>query len=322
MVWLHVSAYQISPIDTWLSYGRVALASWVLVLPILLIVKIYWMARNKVTRPLATLFDIAKSHLRPRTWFWRLLIVVILALLLGSFTVFKSIIPHLKPFQYDALFMSLDRMLFLGHDPWRVTHALFGDAVSTWVLQQFYIYWFALMWMSLAYVTLRSDLRCLRAHYLLAFSLSFIVIGCLGALLFSSAGPCYYDWAAPSPNVYEPLMERLYNLDEELRAMSPPRSLNGLVLQQYLNDAHDNGNIVFGGGISAMPSMHVAVATLVALVAWSYKHWLGLLLVPCIFIIWVGSIHLGWHYAVDGIVAFFLVLIVWWCSGWIVRTLE
>lgn len=319
LVWLKVDTFNISPVNLWLMYGEVALTSWVLALPLILIAKIYQDSRNSRARPLVIIFDFVKFQLHPQIWLPRLLVILILALLLGSFTTFKSAIPQIRPFQYDALFMSLDRALFFGHDPWRITHALFGDAMSTWVLQQFYIYWFALMWISLAFVTLRADLNQLRDQYIMAFSLSFIFIGCLGALLFSSAGPCYYSWAAPAPNVYEPLMERLYYLDQELRSMSPPRSLNGLVLQQYLNDAHNDGSLVFGGGISAMPSMHVAVATLVALAAWTYQRWLGGLLAPVILIIWIGSIHLGWHYAVDGLVAFFLVLIIWWYSGRIVR---
>jgi hypothetical protein len=32
-------------------------------------------------------------------------------------------------------------------------------------------------------------------------------------------------------------------------------------------------------------------------------------------LIFVGSIHLGWHYAVDGIVGAAAAIAVWWCCG-------
>lgn len=67
-----------------------------------------------------------------------------------------------------------------------------------------------------------------------------------------------------------------------------------------------------------MPSMHVAVATLIALAAGSYRRWLGLALAPVVPVIWIGSIHLGWHYAVDGQLAVPLVLGIWAVSGWVV----
>lgn len=320
-VWSKILGFGISPVPTWLNYGQVVLSSWILIIPIIAVTHLYRLAIDGPAHPLVAFIKILFTQMMNRDWFLRLVILVVLALLLGSFTVFKSIIPRIQPFVYDYEFMIIDRLIFFGQDPWRVTHALFGDALSTWVLQQFYIYWFALMWFSLAFVTLRSDLRRLRARYLLAFSLSFIVIGSFSALILSSAGPCYFGWATGGPDVYEPLMSRLRDLDAALRSMSPPLELNALLLQDYLKAAHDKGEIVFGGGISAMPSMHVAVAALVALAAWSYQRWLGILLAPFVLIIWIGSIHLGWHYAIDGPVALLLTMVIWWLSGIIVSSL-
>jgi hypothetical protein len=189
------------------------------------------------------------------------------------------------------------------------------------VLQQVYIVWFFLMWVSLAIVTLRSDLIRLRSHYVLAYILSFIIIGSISALAFSSAGPCYYDWASAGPNVYEPLMDRLNAIDSKLRALTPPRGLNALILQDYLEEAYRSDSIVRGGGISAMPSMHIAVAVLIALASWSYSRWLGVLMACFVVVIWIGSTHLGWHYALDGVVAAVMTLIIWQFAGRVVTRL-
>ena len=319
LVWWLLAGMGLSPVPLWISYGRAVLVSWLLVLPPVALVYLVRLARDQRPRhPLVAVVKAVLGQFETRHLLPRLAILVLLPLLLGSFTSFKSVITQLQPFVYDEWFMQMDRMLFFGRDPWNATHALFGDPFSTWVLQQFYIYWFALMWMSLAFVTLRTDLLRLRAQYLLAFALSFIVIGCVSALLLSSAGPCYYAWAVDGPDVYAPLMERLREIDGLLRGMDPPLSLNGLVLQDYLQKALEDGQIVFGGGISAMPSMHVSVAALISCAAWQYRRWLGALLMPVVIVIWIGSIHLAWHYALDGLVALVLAAAIWRFSAWAV----
>ena len=91
--------------------------------------------------------------------------------------------------------------------------------------------------------------------------------------------------------------------------------LNAYYWQGVLWQHHATRQAGFAMGISAMPSMHNAIAILYALTtarmarpiriaAWSFAA-----------LIFVGSIHLGWHYAVDGIAAGLMISAIWYGAG-------
>jgi hypothetical protein len=61
--------------------------------------------------------------------------------------------------------------------------------------------------------------------------------------------------------------------------------------------------------------MHVALATLFALVSWRTKRWLGIVMSIYALIILVGSVHLAWHYAVDGYFSIAGMIAIWCVVG-------
>jgi membrane-associated phospholipid phosphatase len=72
-------------------------------------------------------------------------------------------------------------------------------------------------------------------------------------------------------------------------------------------------------GISAMPSMHVGASILFAILGFSSgKKWLGYLMSAFAVLIFIGSIHLGWHYAIDGYAGAAVAVVCWWAAGKIV----
>ena len=130
------------------------------------------------------------------------------------------------------------------------------------------------------------------------------MLGNLLALALPSAGPCYYE-VFFGEATFRPLIERLDAIG----------NLHALPLQNYLLASRGVESI--GSGISAMPSVHVAMTTLLVLMAhdrfgWRWPTWLALAYHLAIF---VGSVHLAWHYAADGLVSMVLVPLLWFVLG-------
>lgn len=64
-----------------------------------------------------------------------------------------------------------------------------------------------------------------------------------------------------------------------------------------------------------MPSMHVAMAFLFWLAMRRISRLHGNVFLGFFFVTWIGSVHLAYHYAVDGIVAVIAVWAIWRISG-------
>ena len=79
----------------------------------------------------------------------------------------------------------------------------------------------------------------------------------------------------------------------------------------YLLDSYQSGEKVFGSGISAMPSVHVAIVVLNALLFSTVSRSLGIASWGFALLIFIGSVYTGWHYALDGYVSAIVVLIIW-----------
>jgi PAP2 superfamily len=64
-----------------------------------------------------------------------------------------------------------------------------------------------------------------------------------------------------------------------------------------------------------MPSMHLATSFSFVLLGFSVNRRLGTVSSVFAALIFVGSIHLGWHYAIDGYVAILGTWAIWWIVG-------
>ncbi len=238
-----------------------------------------------------------------------LLNAIIIAVLISTFWAFKRAIPLFHPYSLDPLFMHLDAAVHLGRQPWTLLQPLFGSPEATLVIDKLYYLWFPSISIFIAWQGWYGN-REARLQFLLSYALAWILLGTLMATILSSAGPCYYGGVAAQPNPFAPLMAGLYAID----SVTPLRALR---VQEWLW----NGYLGLGHfqGISAMPSMHVALPVLYALVSFKANRWLGWLFVAFTVVILVGSVHLGWHYAIDGYVSVAAVMGIWGAVGWFVR---
>lgn len=238
------------------------------------------------------------------------LILLLIPPFISSFTSFKSIIPMIQPFSWDPFFAEVDRWLHGGIDPWRLLQPLLGRPFATTTINFFYHLWYFAFFTILFWQAFSLKAPQLRLRFLISFLLIWAVVGSLAAVTLSSAGPVYYGRVTGLEDPFAELMAYL-------TAASARSPVWALEIQQLLWDSYLEGGTGFGSGISAMPSVHVAMAVLLAILGWHTSKVLGVVLTLFAVLIQVGSVHLGWHYAIDGYFAGLLTWAIWLMSGWL-----
>nr|WP_245211712.1 phosphatase PAP2 family protein [Neoroseomonas oryzicola] len=142
-----------------------------------------------------------------------------------------------------------------------------------------------------------------RRRFFIIFFLCWIVLGNVLAGMFYSAGPIFYDRVVGDAQRFRFLLDYIGGYQD------PPLAVS--VYQSYLWTLHRLGAPEFGSGISAFPSMHVSMATLIALWLTRMHRRLAIPAVLMVLLTQAGSVHLGWHYAVDGYASIVLTYLIW-----------
>jgi membrane-associated phospholipid phosphatase len=226
--------------------------------------------------------------------------LMLFTLFISTFSYFKSIVPFLNDFKWDTTFAEWDRALHFGRDPYVWLAPIFGNPLATTVLNAFYHLWFFLVYFIVFLACFSARNSRSGAVFLLSLVLTFIIGGNFLATVFSSAGPVYYERLGFGAD-FAPLMDNLYQFNEIMPVWA-------LDVQEALWQSHiDAGPI---SGISAMPSMHVASSTLLAFYGMRHARWAGIALGLFAVMIMIGSVQLGWHYAIDGYLG---ALLAWAC---------
>jgi hypothetical protein len=236
--------------------------------------------------------------------------IVALGPLLIAFTVFKSAITLIHPFGWDATLSAWDKSIGFGHRPWLLLQPIIGHPPVTTALSWAYYIWFPAFFWCLASQAFSKHASALRMQFLLAFGFGFAIAGSILAVIFSSAGPCYYAHLNLGSDPYAAQMAYLRSIG--------PNALPSVIVQDALWKAFAGGKLA--QGVSAMPSIHVTIAALLGFLGWRKGGFSAIFFPAFAVVIAVASVHLAWHYACDALAGIGLAAFFWHCAGQIVTS--
>lgn len=290
-------------------YSKFQLALYLVLAVAFLVYRVFrviW--KHRPDRPLGAVWrDLMGECRLPHRILAALPALALLPFALSASTSVKRLIPVIRPFDWDATFARLDAVVHGGYQPWELLQPIVGSPMVTkWIDYAYGPPWFWMMVCVQFWQTFTLQPR--RVQFLVTFVLCWALIGNVLATIFSSVGPVYYGNFVDGPNPFAPLMAYLESVADSTRLLA-------WLSQQYLWETHVNHDLTVGVGISAMPSMHIAMGFLFALACW-HTHWTLRFISACyLAVLLVGSVHLGWHYAIDGYVSIILTFVIWRLAG-------
>lgn len=222
------------------------------------------------------------------------------------FSKMKAMIPLFNAYTWDETFIAWDRAIFLGHDAWEALQPLLGFPIITAALAVFYQLWFLLIYPGCLFFCFYHVDDLTRRRFFLGFVLAWTVIGGAMATALASVGPCFLEPILGNAH-FSSQMAYLNSANQQIPVMT-------LTVQQLLIDWFYANSRGLGSGITAMPSMHIAMAFLYYLAMRHVSKRAGQFFFAFFVLIFIGSVHLAYHYAVDGIVSVIVTSAIWWGS--------
>lgn len=223
--------------------------------------------------------------------------------LLPYFSKMKSAIPLFNAYTWDRAFIEWDRAIFFGQDAWQVLQPVLGYPIVTATLALLYHLWFLLLYPGVMFFAFANIDSRVQRQFFLSYVLSWTLVGGAMATWLASVGPCFVGPMLGDPT-FDPQMAYLYAANEQVPIMVLP-------VQEMLLEWYGKDQSGLGSGITAMPSMHCAIAFLYWIAMRRISPKWGAFFAVFFFITWISSVHLAYHYAVDGLVSLLAVAAIW-----------
>ena len=211
----------------------------------------------------------------------------------------KYAIPREIPFWLDQPLASMERALF-GADSWLLIYRLLVWAVIP--VDRIYALWLPVQSLVLFTVMLEPPSPA-KSRALIAYILAWLMLGVVAAVIFSSAGPIFLDRLLGG--------HQFAPLHQSLRAHG---AWVVLAESDAMWAAFARGNPGLVAGISAFPSLHVAICLWIFLTVRTMAPRASPLALCYFVFVWIASVQLGWHYVSDGLAGALGMLAIWFAA--------
>ncbi|MFC1598138.1 phosphatase PAP2 family protein [Patescibacteria group bacterium] len=186
----------------------------------------------------------------------------------------------INPYDFDALFIAIDKFLFFGYDPTLLFEKLICPAATEWLSLAYGLYFFFFpVTLGVLYFLNKK-----REFFITGFSVMLAVYGgFILYVLFPCVGPILAQ-------------HDLYTVDID----------GGLTFNLYQQAMHLYGS--YRNYFHCFPSLHFAVTAIFWFYSWKYVRWLFYLYAPLVISLWISTMYLRWHYVTDLIAGAFLAV--------------
>ena len=201
----------------------------------------------------------------------------------AAFRNLKSFVPFVNRHLWDTTLAHLDRILWLGHDPATVLHAVFGTGWAAGFFSFVYVAWIVFVPVSLVVALVWSRDRAGGAWYVTAVAVDW-VLGVATYFAVPTLGPVYaepQDFVALPHTYVSTLQEAM--IQDRYTVIYDPFATHAVQT------------------IAAFASLHVGIMVTVCLMVelLRMKRWIRVAMWVFLALTVLATVYLGWHYFLD-----------------------